>query len=142
MSDDGQIVSIGAPEKRLFDRGSREARPQRVNAGARFASVFCGAHHSVALTGEGELWSWGWQGGLLRGAGGTGRRAVGHLRDPTPVDQFLPEGRRVVGAACGRQHTLAISGPLDRQTDGQQRRAAASRRGRSFAEVGLSGSLD
>ena len=65
-------------------------------------SASAGESHSLALTADGAVWSWGW--------GGQGR--LGHSDH---VVQLLPKkieaftGQRVVAASAGTYHSLATT---------------------------------
>ena len=71
-------------------------------AGRRVVAVSAGASHSVAVTADGAVWSWG-NGGQSR---------LGHGDEQ---NQLLPKkvealaGRRVIAVSAGWQHSLAIT---------------------------------
>ena len=66
-------------------------------------SVATGSLHSLALTADGALWSWG--------RGGYGRLGHGDEQSqllPKKVEVFA--GRRVVGVSAGFYHSFALTG--------------------------------
>jgi len=71
-------------------------------AGQRIVAVSAGGHHSLALTANGALWSWG-------------QGAYGKLGHGDRQDQLLPkkvEGfaeQRVIAVSAGDQHSLALT---------------------------------
>ena len=82
--------------------------PKKVEAfaGQRVVAVSAGTSHSIALTADGSVWSWG---------GGRGGR-LGH---GDQQDQLLPKkieafaGRRVVAVSAGGHHSIAVSADGD-----------------------------
>ena len=71
-------------------------------AGRRVVAVSAGAYHSLAVTADGAVWSWGW--------GDYGRLGHGDTQD-----QLLPKkvealaSQRVVAVSAGRDHSFAIT---------------------------------
>ena len=69
-------------------------------AGQRVIAVSLGGYHSLALTADGAVWSWGY--------GGSGRLGHGDQQN-----QLLPKkvealaGRRVVAVSAGGLHSVA-----------------------------------
>ena len=79
------------------------AQPQRVIAlsSLRIRIIACGRTHSVAVTSDGDLYSWGSGDDGVLGHGDTTSRA-----SPTLCDAL--RGRQVLSVACGSRHTLAL----------------------------------
>ena len=82
----------------------RQLLPKKVEAlaGQRVVAVSAGACHSLAITADGAVWSWG--------AGGEGR--LGHVDQqgqllPKQVEAWVD--RRVVAVSAGDDHNLAIT---------------------------------
>ena len=81
-----------------------ESQPKKVEAlaGQRVVAVSLGQNHSLALTADGALWSWG--------NGGYGQLGHGDLQS-----QLLPKkiealaGQRVEAVSAGQHHSLALS---------------------------------
>jgi alpha-tubulin suppressor-like RCC1 family protein len=97
----------------------REKEPRKKIPTSGAAQIFCGGHHSLAITRDHELWGWGWneRGSLGRGwrkrgkdDGGAdwrwgGEDRVGDSRDRlTPCFLF----GEVVHASAGWAHTIAL----------------------------------
>ena len=82
----------------------RQLLPKKVEAlaGQRVVVVSAGEHHSLALTTDGAVWSWG-------------DGALGQLGHGDQQNQLLPkkvetlEGWRVVAVSAGSDHSLALT---------------------------------
>lgn len=70
----------------------------------RFVQVACGGGHAVALTHDGRLFSWGWNG---FGQCGLGEDKAG-ASIPLPRVVGALAGRTVVTVACGAAHTACL----------------------------------
>ena len=88
------------------DQPNRSSRllPKRVEAfaGQRVVAVSAGAAHSLGLTADGSVWSWGY--------GGEGRLGHGDEQNqllPKKIQAFA--GQRVVAVSAGDAHSLAIT---------------------------------
>ena len=65
-------------------------------------TVACGGHHTVAVTEEGQVVSWGW--------GNDGQLGHGDTYDQTlPTRVQALAGQRVTDVACGYYHTAAVN---------------------------------
>ena len=90
------------------DRADRHA-PVRVGGEEAFGQskvrmVACGSYHTVAVTEEGAVWSWG------RGNGGRLGQNDDHNRlAPARVGQERFGGAKIVTADCGYGHSAAVS---------------------------------
>jgi uncharacterized delta-60 repeat protein len=64
-------------------------------------AITAGSFHSLAMTGDGGVWAWGWNG-------------VGQLGDSTTADRHvparLPSLQGITGVAAGAYHSLALRG--------------------------------
>ena len=80
-------------------------------AGQRVLAVSAGAAHSLALTADGSVWSWGF--GLLGKLGHGDEQAQ---RQPRKVDALA--GQRVVAVSAGGGHSLAVTANGDTFTWG------------------------
>ena len=98
----------GPPRARLLSlgHGNRQAQllPKKVETftGQRVAAVSAGYQHSLALTADGAVWSWG--------SGALGRLGHGDLQNqllPKKVEAFT--GRRIVAVSAGLNHSLALT---------------------------------
>ena len=81
--------------------GRRRSRDEAL-AGRRVVAVSAGASHSLAVTADGAVWSWG--------NGGQGRLGHGDEQNqllPKKIEAFA--GRRVIAVSAGVVHSLAIT---------------------------------
>ena len=78
--------------------------PKRIEglAGQRVVAVSAGAMHSLALTADGAVWSWG-SGGFGRLGHGDEQRRL----QPKKVEALA--GQRVVAVLAGEDHSLALT---------------------------------
>ena len=82
----------------------RQLLPKKVEAfaGRRVVAVSAGDRHSIALTADGAVWSWG--------DGDWGRLGHGDMQGqllPRKIETFA--GRRVVAVSAGNRHSIAIT---------------------------------
>ncbi|NXE71395.1 RCC2 protein, partial [Calcarius ornatus] len=115
----GQLLIFGATNWDLIGRkevpkqqaayrnlGQNLWGPHRYGSlgGLRVRSVVSGpcAAHSLLITAEGKLWSWGRNEKGQLGHGDTKR-----VEAPRPIEALSSEA--IVAAACGRNHTLALT---------------------------------
>ena len=106
ITADGAVWSWG---DRIFGKlghGDQQAQwqPQKIEAfaGRRVVAVSAGAHHSLALTADGALWSWG--------SGLSGRLGHGDTQEqllPKKVEAFASQ--RVIALSAGLRHSLALT---------------------------------
>jgi hypothetical protein len=91
------------------DAAANSLTPVRVGAEGAFKerkvlTVACGAFHTLAVTEDGRLWSWGsGSGGML------GHSGEGHRLQPEEVGAEWFGGAKVVTAACGMHHSAAVT---------------------------------
>jgi len=78
--------------------------PKKIEAfaGQRVVAVSAGAQHSLALTADGAVWSWGWGGDGVLGHGDREDQLL-----PKRVEAFA--GRRVVAVSAADRHSLALA---------------------------------
>ena len=106
LTADGAVWSWGCGWTGLLGHGDtqRQLLPKKVEAfaGQRVVAVSAAFFHSLALTADGAVWSWG------RGGGGK----LGHGDEQ---NQLLPKkiaalaGQRVVAVSAGYAHSLALT---------------------------------
>jgi len=106
ITADGAVWSWGGGGGGELGHGDeqRQLLPKKVEAlaGQRIVAVSAGEHHSLALTADGEVWSWG---------GGS----FGKLGHGDEQNQLLPKkivafaGQRVIDVSAGLYHSLAIT---------------------------------
>jgi alpha-tubulin suppressor-like RCC1 family protein len=75
---------------------------ERALRGVRVCSVACGPHHFAALSGDGDLFTWG-----LGESGQLGHGRAVDEREPRKVAALVAV--RLARIACGAQHTLAAA---------------------------------
>jgi len=102
----GSVLSWGDGLFGQLGHGDEQIQllPQKVEAfaGQRVASVSAGHSHSLALSADGAVWSWGY--GLY-----------GQLGHGDEQEQLLPkkiealEGQRVVAVSAGARHSLGLT---------------------------------
>ena len=106
LTADGAIWSWGYGGFGQLGHGDQQNQllPKKIEAFAdqRVVVVSVGAHHSLALTADGALWSWG--------SGGQGRLGHGDQQNqllPKKVEAFA--GQRAVTVSAGVSHSLALT---------------------------------
>ena len=106
LTTDGSVWSWGYGGFGQLSHGDQQDQllPKKVEAfaGRRVVALSAGAHHSLALTVGGSIWSWGW--------GVFGQLGHGDLQDqllPKKVEAFA--GQRVVAVSAGGTHSLATT---------------------------------
>lgn len=106
LTSDGQLWSWGANSNFELGRGnsSSDWRPQLVPSlkNVRVIQIACGGYHSLALTDEGEVLSWG-----HGGHGQLGHPTLQNHRVPLAIKALSEE--RIVYIACGGSTSAAIS---------------------------------
>jgi len=106
ITADGAVWSWGEGYQGRLGHGNHEVQllPKKIEAFAdqRVVAVSAGAAHSLALTADGAVWSWGWG-------------YFGQLGHGDTQDQLLPEkvegftDQRAVAVSAGGGHSLAIT---------------------------------
>ena len=106
LAANGSVWSWGCGHCGRLGHGDQQHQllPMKVEAfaGQRVVAVSAGSDHSLSLTADGALWSWG--------VGGDGKLGHGdgqHQWQPKKVEAFA--GQRVVAVSAGRSHSLAIT---------------------------------
>jgi len=106
LTADGSVWSWGFGYYAQLGHGDRQSRrlPKKIEAfaGQHVVAVSAGGYHSLALTANGALWSWG---GGVYGCLGHGEEQDQLL--PKKVEAFV--GPRVVAASAGEFHSLALT---------------------------------
>ena len=105
ITADGAVWSWGDGGRGKLGHGDTQDQllPKRIEAlvGRRVVAVSAGYVHSLALTADGAVWSWGY--------GGWGRLGHGDQQD-----QLLPKkvealaGQRAIGVSAGAYHSIAL----------------------------------
>ena len=106
LTADGAVWSWGHGGYGQLGHGDwqNQLQPKKVEAfgGQRVVAVSAGLAHTLAITTDGAVWSWG--------DGGAGRLGHGDGQDrllPKAVEAFA--GQRVVAVSAGAQHSLALT---------------------------------
>ncbi|CAG4926206.1 unnamed protein product [Colias eurytheme] len=102
----GKVFSWGDGDFGKLGRGGSDGcavpmNVERLNT-LDVIQVECGAQFSLALTRDGEVWTWG-KGDYFR----LGHGCDAHVRRPTIVEAL--KGRRVIHVAVGALHCLAVT---------------------------------
>ena len=84
-------------------KNKKVKNPKKINVGnILWAQIVCGDFHTIALSWNGEVFTWG--------NGGLGRLGHGDLNNrnvPTKVQNLSKE--KIVKVACGKYHSAALS---------------------------------
>ena len=105
LTAEGAVWSWGCGWEGELGHGDQQhqLQPKKIAAfGQRVVAVSAGQLHSLAITAEGAVWSWGY--------GGHGRLGHGDLQSqqlPKKVEAFA--GQRVVAVSAGDAHSIAIA---------------------------------
>jgi len=106
LTADGSVWSWGGGDYGRLGHGDEQDQllPKKVEAlaGQRVVAVSAGLVHSLALTGDGFLWSWG--------KGEEGRLGHGDVQEqllPKKVEAFVD--RRVIAVSAEAMHSLAVT---------------------------------
>ncbi|GAB0100562.1 Probable E3 ubiquitin-protein ligase HERC2 [Sergentomyia squamirostris] len=106
LTEEGLVFSWGDGDFGKLGRGGSEgcSLPQQVERlnGVGVIQIECGAQFSLALTTNGEVWTWG-KGDYFRLGHGTDQ----HVRKPTPIQGL--RGKKVIHVAVGALHCLAVT---------------------------------
>ena len=110
LVDDGSVYTWGGTlHKKLGQRSGKAInRPGLVQGLSEQEVIYvgCGDFHSVALTSEGKVYTWG-GGGSFFNRGQCGHGHVKDILEPSPIPAF--NNKRVVQVSCGGYHTLALT---------------------------------
>ena len=104
LTSDGSVCSWGDGNDGRLGHGDREGQllPKKIEAlaGQRVVAVSAGAWHSLALTSDGAVWSWGDGDGGQLGHGDEQQQLL-----PKKVEGFAGEG----AVSAGTYHSIAIA---------------------------------
>ena len=117
ISADGAVWSWGFGASGKLGHGDQHTQllPKKIDAfaGQRVVAVSAGGGHSLAVTADGSLWSWG--------NGACGRLGHGDEQQrqllPKKVEAFA--GQRVVAVSAGVAHSIALAAEIAVFTWGQ-----------------------
>ena len=93
ISADGDVYAWGLNDSGQLGLGSRSVKaptPAKVDAlsGCGVVQLACGQYHTLALTEGGEVYSMGFGGSFLNGAGGLGHGDRTQLEAPAKLTAF------------------------------------------------------
>ena len=116
VSSDGDVYAWGLESSGQLGLGSARTRahtPTKVEAlsGKGVTQLSCGMYHTLALTAAGEVYSCGFGGSLLNGAGGLGHGNRTQLEAFAKLASFGPDGTEGVAAAtvsAGGYHSVVL----------------------------------
>eukprot|EP00112_Aurelia_sp_Birch-Aquarium-sp1_P023191 Seg681.3 transcript_id=Seg681.3/GoldUCD/mRNA.D3Y31 product="RCC1 and BTB domain-containing protein 1" protein_id=Seg681.3/GoldUCD/D3Y31 len=107
QTTNGEVFGWGSNNCGQLGTGStsNQSVPKKINGllnGKRVTSVSCGQSFTVALTDEGELFSWGYNGNGQLGIGNT-------TNQQTPCKVPIGGSKIITKMLCGMAHVLALS---------------------------------
>eukprot|EP00164_Ancoracysta_twista_P000517 GFYU01000691.1.p1 GENE.GFYU01000691.1~~GFYU01000691.1.p1 ORF type:complete len:497 (+),score=83.72 GFYU01000691.1:141-1631(+) len=120
LTDNGAVYTWGWGKYGQLGHGNRKdyfvPTPIKALRGQDIVQVACGHYHSVAVTRNGEVYTWGWgQCGQL----GHGF-VLGRQQEQIAQDELYPRrvggslvGRRVARVVCGGAHTVAVTDAIN-----------------------------
>lgn len=88
INESGDLYSFGLNKYGALGNGreSNEYEPVRLDLN-QVADVACGEHHTVALTKDGSVWTWGYGGNVwTKSVGALGNGEHSHVNTPTRVE--------------------------------------------------------
>ena len=113
VSSDGSVYTWGKNDYGQLGLGENSdpmvITPERVKGleGVKIKSVKCGFYHTAALSEDGEVFTWGWGGNWMQGAGALGHGDKNTHHEPHIVEALLDDGLVIDEIECGKAHTVA-----------------------------------
>ncbi|KUF97957.1 hypothetical protein AM588_10010424 [Phytophthora nicotianae] len=114
IDEDGRLYVWGSNEYSklgLGESSEMEELPCEVEAlkGIKIVDVSCGDYFTAAVDEDGKMYSWGWGGSTMKGAGGLGH--AGGKDEPTPrlLTTLVDQGAPMATVECGEFHTVALT---------------------------------
>ena len=108
VTKSGRVYCWGFNDKSQLGLGHRynQDRPQLVKEllDKEITSAYCGQQHSLVLTKDGEVWSWG--------LGVFGQLGLGDAREglvPREIEFFSKENLKIRKICCGAHHSVALT---------------------------------
>lgn len=111
VTTSGQVLTWGSYSKSKLghvgvDGAKHCLQPTAVGGIAEVSGVTCGEKHTAALTKDGELFTWGSGGSLLRGPGALGHGDTATAENPTKVTIAGGADVRLSAISSGKSHML------------------------------------
>ncbi|KAH7521117.1 hypothetical protein JRO89_XSUnG0110100 [Xanthoceras sorbifolium] len=107
LTEEGQLWNWGANSNYELGRGDKvggwEPKPVPSLEGVRIIQIACGGYHSLALTDEGKVLSWGYG-----GHGQLGHSSTLNQKIPVMIEALADD--HVIYIACGGSSSAAITG--------------------------------
>ncbi|KAF4146374.1 Regulator of chromosome condensation (RCC1) repeat [Phytophthora infestans] len=114
IDEEGKLYVWGSNEYSklgLGESSEMETLPREVEAlkGIKIVDVSCGDYFTAAVDEDGKMYSWGWGGSTMKGAGGLGH--AGGKDEPTPrlLTTLVDQGVPIATVECGEFHTVALT---------------------------------
>nr|CAI5850903.1 unnamed protein product [Callosobruchus analis] len=108
LDNNGTVYTFGRGSRGQLGHGTLndESEPVLVDAlaGLKIIQISAGGWHSCAVSKDGDLYTWGWNGSGQLGACDKTETQYQVLATPTPVNF----NENVLKVACGSRHTIAL----------------------------------
>lgn len=72
-------------------------------------SMSAGPDHAAVVNSQGEVFTWGKNGGWFRGGGQLGHGDRTNLTSPKKVDFLVEYGAKIISVGCGQRHTVFLT---------------------------------
>lgn len=114
LTTDGQVYTAGKCEHFSLGHGDGEenkivSTPRLVETlqGIKIVDIDMGDHHCAAVSEEGEVFTWGYGGGMFN-PGGLGHGDKTSQSRPALVEALADQGIKIKQVSCGAAHTIAL----------------------------------
>jgi len=115
VTEDGRVLTWGKVTDSLLGHdggnGSHCVHPHMVAEGlegVKAKQVVCGDLHTVVLTEEGNVFTWGWGGSFMSGAGALGLGSMESKKRPEKVLFGGGDEVKLAKVATGKNHVMAL----------------------------------
>jgi E3 ubiquitin-protein ligase HERC2 len=114
LDEEGRLFVWGSNEYNKLGLGAAsemEELPREVEAlkGVKIVDVSCGDYFTAAVDEEGKMYSWGWGGSTMKGAGGLGHAGGKDEATPRLLSTLVDQGVPIATVECGEFHTVALT---------------------------------
>ncbi|KAJ8917839.1 hypothetical protein NQ315_010751 [Exocentrus adspersus] len=114
LDEHGNVYTFGRGSRGQLGHGQLEdeLEPKQVDglAGIKITQIAAGGWHSCALSKDGDLYTWGWNGNGQLGLGIDGEpeeASISVMASPRVID-FVDSQTNVMKIACGGRHTIVL----------------------------------